>query len=96
MRVILFGATLKTIGMPDVNKLIGAFPGVNEQEEIAKHVFSETKKFDVLIKKVEQVVGIVKERRTALISAAITGKIDVRNWQVPKLSNNKNNKEVAA
>jgi len=85
------GATLKTIGMPDVNKLTGAFPCVNEQEEIAEHVFSEMNKFDLLITKAEEVVGIIRERRTALISAAVTGKIDLRNWQAPY----KENKEAA-
>jgi type I restriction enzyme S subunit len=35
----------------------------------------------------------MQERRTALISAAVTGKIDVRNWQSPVT---KNNKEVVA
>jgi type I restriction enzyme S subunit len=35
----------------------------------------------------------MQERRTALISAAVTGKIDVRNWKVPAT---KKNKEVAA
>jgi len=28
-------------------------------------------------------IELLKERRTALISAAVTGKIDVRDWQVP-------------
>ncbi len=79
------GATLKTIGLPDVNKLSGGFPDTGEQKKIIKHVFSETKKFDLLIAKSELAVGIIKERRTALISEAVTGKIDVRNWQDPSL-----------
>ena len=29
-------------------------------------------------------VELLQERRTALISAAVTGKIDVRNWQAPQ------------
>ena len=40
-------------------------------------------------------ISLLKERRTALISAAVTGKIDVRNWQTPKPSST-NNKEDAA
>jgi type I restriction enzyme S subunit len=88
------GATLKTIGLPDVNKLSGAFPHIKEQSNIAKSVFSEMRKFDLLINKAEAVIGIIRERRTALISAAVTGKIDVRSWQAPQASNN--NKEVAA
>jgi type I restriction enzyme S subunit len=40
-------------------------------------------------------IHLLQERRTALISAAVTGKIDVRNWVAPEPSNT-NNKEVAA
>jgi type I restriction enzyme S subunit len=79
-----FGATLKTIGMPDVNKLTAAFPDVEAQKIISKQVFSEMKKFDLLVTKAEKAIEIIKERRTALISAAVTGKIDVRSWQPPK------------
>lgn len=32
-------------------------------------------------------ITLLQERRTALISAAVTGKIDVRNWQAPEPSN---------
>jgi type I restriction enzyme S subunit len=31
-----------------------------------------------------ELIELIQERRTALISAAVTGKIDVRNWQPPK------------
>ncbi|OOG13379.1 restriction endonuclease subunit S [Pseudomonas sp. C9] len=89
-----FGATLKTIGMPDVNKLIAAFPDIEEQKQIIDHVFKSREKLDLLIAKAEQSIKIIKERRTALISAAVTGKIDVRDWVTPK--NSQTNKEVAA
>ena len=39
---------------------------------------SETTKIDTLIEKCETAIELLKERRTALISAAVTGKIDVR------------------
>jgi type I restriction enzyme S subunit len=48
-----------------------------------------------LIKKAVLAIELIQERRTALISAAVTGKIDVRNWQAPK-SSSTNNKEDAA
>jgi type I restriction enzyme, S subunit len=40
----------------------------------------------------------MQERRTALISSAVTGKIDVRNWQYPEAlhNNKKTSKEEAA
>ncbi|MFK3973882.1 type I restriction enzyme S subunit [Pseudomonas poae] len=88
------GATLKTIGMPDVNKLTAAFPSIEEQKQIIYHVFKAREKFDLLIAKAEYAIKIIKERRTALISAAVTGKIDVRNWITPKET--QTNKEVVA
>lgn len=76
-----FGATLKTIGMADVNKLVGVFPSISEQKSIIEHVFTAKEKFDLSVSKVETAIQLSKERRTALISAAVTGKIDVRDWQ---------------
>jgi hypothetical protein len=37
----------------------------------------ETAKFDILIDETNRAIGLLRERRTALISAAVTGKIDV-------------------
>lgn len=76
-----FGATLKTIGMADVNKLVCSFPSISEQKSIVEHVFIAKEKFDLSVSKVEAAMQLIKERRTALISAAVTGKIDVRDWQ---------------
>ena len=89
-----FGATLKTIGMPDINKLAAAFPDIEEQKTIVDHVFQTRKKLDLLIAKAESAINVIKERRAALISAAVTGKIDVRNWVAPHTG--QTNKEVAA
>ena len=35
------------------------------------------------MEKAKQAIQLMQERRTALISSAVTGKIDVRNWQHP-------------
>jgi type I restriction enzyme S subunit len=85
-----FGATLKTIGMPDVNKLTGSFPDIVEQKIIIEHVFRVKQTMDIVVSKAEEAIKIIQERRTALISAAVTGKIDVRNWQAPEPLHNNN------
>ncbi|MDF7808890.1 restriction endonuclease subunit S [Pontiellaceae bacterium B12219] len=54
-------------------------PPFNEQKVIAEYVGNATAKIDHLIAKAEQAIELMKERRTALISAAVTGKIDVRD-----------------
>jgi type I restriction enzyme S subunit len=53
-------------------------PPVQEQLNIVAYVSSQTKKIDTLIDKSQQAIELLKERKTALISAAVTGKIDVR------------------
>lgn len=56
-----------------------ALPPLAEQDEILSALACVTKKFDALSRETEIVIGLLKERRTALITAAVTGKIDVRN-----------------
>jgi type I restriction enzyme S subunit len=52
-----------------------------EQAEILAFISSKTKTFDALINSQNTAIELMQERRTALISAAVTGKIDVRDWQ---------------
>lgn len=54
-------------------------PPEKEQQAIADFLDRETAKIDALIAKVGEAIERLKEYRTALISAAVTGKIDVRN-----------------
>lgn len=89
------GATIPTIGMTDIKKMTMCIPTLDEQLEIVKHLLKKRKQYSLLIANSERAIELMKERRTSLISAAVTGKIDVRNWQIPEPSNT-NNKEVAA
>lgn len=52
-------------------------PGA-EQDDIAAYLDTEIAKADALIAEVESAIDLLQERRSALISAAVTGKIDVR------------------
>lgn len=51
-----------------------------EQLGIVEFLDKETSKIDRLIEKIKTSIEKIKEYRIALISAAVTGKIDVRNW----------------
>ncbi len=79
---LTMGATIATIGMPDVKTLITPVPPHREQEAIVEFVKHERSKIDSLTEKVRQGIERLKEYRVALISAAVTGKIDVRD-EVP-------------
>jgi len=56
-------------------------PPLNEQKNIVQELHARLSVFSRINEVAENQVEILKERRTALISAAVTGKIDVRNWQ---------------
>lgn len=71
------------IPMEKLNKQTLPYPPCQEQKCIANFLDHQTAKIDVLIAKATQAISLMQERRTALISAAVTGKIDLRNWQAP-------------
>jgi type I restriction enzyme S subunit len=72
------GSTHQTIYMPDVGGFSTPIPPMDEQDHIVQVVREEAGKIDALVAKVLEAVERLKELRTALISAAVTGKIDVR------------------
>ncbi|PPD35830.1 MAG: type I restriction endonuclease subunit S [Methylomonas sp.] len=58
-------------------------PNLSEQAEIVGYISAISKLFENTLNKVNEQIELMQERRTALISAAVTGKIDVRNWVAP-------------
>lgn len=58
-------------------------PQPQEQYAIAVYLDEKMARFDELTLKAEDGIELLRERRTALISAAVTGKIDVRDWRQP-------------
>lgn len=79
-----------------VKKFKITIPPLDEQHQIVENLNKEIPKIDSLIEKAESAIQLMQERRTALISAAVTGKIDVRNWQNSNKNNNQNNMELSA
>lgn len=73
-----YGSTHNTIYMPDIAALRFALPPLEEQDTIVRFVDESLNGFDDLIAEANLAVELLQERRTALISAAVTGKIDVR------------------
>ena len=76
-----FGATIKTIGMPDIRKLVTPVPSLAEQAQVVADVNAKRELIEQLIQESNTALTLHSERRSALISAAVTGKIDVRGWQ---------------
>jgi type I restriction enzyme S subunit len=70
--------TMATLGQTKIMDLPLLLPPVVEQRAIADYVERETAKIDRMVEKVEEAIARLQEYRTALITAAVTGKIDVR------------------
>ena len=77
------GATVRTIGMPEVKTLQIPLPPVEEQLQIVDFVSDESSRLKSASSKESRAVELLREYRAALISAAVTGKIDVRD-QLPE------------
>lgn len=71
-------------------------PPIDEQEKICSHAREALEKLDVLLQKSQLTIEIFQERRTALISAAVTGKIDVRDWVAPDTQDIEASQEATA
>lgn len=56
------------------------YPPRREQDLIATYLDKETSKLDGLMAEAEKVINLLKQRRSSLISAAVTGQIDVRKY----------------
>lgn len=73
------GITRFGIGKYPIDNSLFIVPPINEQKSIASFLNNKTIKIDCLILKIREAIEKLHEYRTALISAAVTGKIDVRN-----------------
>jgi type I restriction enzyme S subunit len=78
LALCMVGSTFKRINVEEIRSLVIAFPPPDEQTTIANHLLSEAAGFDSLITEARTAITLLQERRTALISAAVTGQIDVR------------------
>lgn len=79
----IHGGVNQNIHAEDIKNTVICAPSLSEQKEIIEYLENQCLLFENLIYKASYSVKLMQERRTALISAAVTGKIDVRNWQAP-------------
>lgn len=81
------GSTMDGLNMQIIGELpIPYPPSLDEQLDILNEIQRKSDKFDKLLSESHVAVELLVERRAALISAAVSGKIDVRSWQVPTSS----------
>jgi type I restriction enzyme S subunit len=78
------GSTKAAITCSEVKGYPIPVPPINEQAEIIKSIEKKKKIYSDILFASENQIDILQERRTALISAAVTGKIDLRHWVAPE------------
>lgn len=69
------------LSLKNISETPLVFPSVDEQESIERKLDLELTKSTALLNSVLESIELLKEHRTALISAAVTGKIDVRSYK---------------
>jgi type I restriction enzyme, S subunit len=78
MRHKINANTQENVGIGDLKKVKVAIPPLNEQQQITEHLQSAISEMSDVIQASKNTVRLLQERRSALISAAVTGQIDVR------------------
>lgn len=89
------GATVESIEHEYLANSLIPVPPIEEQYSIIKSISQQMKRFESLEEKAIIGIRLLQERRTALISAAVTGKIDVRDWVAPETQKAEKPEETA-
>ncbi|MFG2423081.1 restriction endonuclease subunit S [Streptomyces sp. NPDC048448] len=74
----IMGATFRRLNLGTLARTPIPLPAAHEQRRIAAYLDEQTAKIDMLITEAERFIELSRERRSALITAAVTGQIDVR------------------
>lgn len=85
-RIIWMGAVQAAqpnLSMEDLGSIPIVVPPCDELHQILNFISVKTAQIELLNERAGTMMNLLQERRTALISAAVTGKIDVRDWQPP-------------
>lgn len=67
----------------EFGQILLPLPPVSERVQIAEYLTFERERYNKIVEAATRQIELLQERRTALIAAAVTGKIDVRGWQPP-------------
>jgi type I restriction enzyme S subunit len=80
--LLVNGSAQPALSLGAMNELVTLLPPLSEQSEIVGFLDTRTTKLDDLTAEAQRTIDLLKERRSALISAAVTGKIDVWGYHV--------------
>ncbi|UGB39662.1 restriction endonuclease subunit S [Frateuria soli] len=80
VEVVQYGAAQEQFNIGHAVNFWIATPPREEQDTLAAGIGKAVERIDALKGQVEQAIGLLRERRSALISAAVSGKVDVREF----------------
>lgn len=86
MNAAMAGSALRRITIAKICELISLVPPLDEQEYIASYLDHKVGQIDAAIEETKRMLDDLKAYRSAVISEAVTGKIDLREWK-PKKEN---------
>ncbi len=101
--MVLEVANLNTLNKSSAQPLITGTKVMNypipiapkkEQQQIVSYIESETAIINTTISKIEKEIALVEEYKTALIAEAVTGKIDVRGYEIPEITEEETYEEI--
>jgi len=78
--VASYGSTVKQLSNQILGNVLIALPPIKDVTTVVKTIRTKSEGFELLITRAQSAIELMKERRTALISAAVTGKIDIRHY----------------
>ncbi|MGX4998885.1 restriction endonuclease subunit S [Enterobacter hormaechei] len=90
------GSTMANLNTETLGRIRLPVPPISEQEAILDYIKIISDKYDYLIRSADTAIRLMQERRTALISAAVTGKIDLRDWVAPDTQDIEESQEAIA
>jgi type I restriction enzyme S subunit len=86
--------TIPQINNKHIYPLQIAIPQIAEQKMIVDYLKMESNKIALTISKIEKELALTEEYKTALIAEAVTGKIDVRSYEVPEIMEEETYEEI--
>ncbi|MGE2452552.1 restriction endonuclease subunit S [Serratia marcescens] len=89
-------STQANLNIDRIGAVKAVFPPLEEQLDIIDYLDDKLCLYDSIEENANQTIRLLQERRTALISAAVTGKIDVRDWVAPDMQDAEEPQETTA
>lgn len=81
---LAYGGGQPNISQDLIRNIKISTPPIEEQQQIVSYVENETSEIDEAKQLIEQEIKLIEEYKQSLISEAVTGKVDLREWVKPK------------